>query len=56
MALGRRADPRGDLLEIPPRHWPLTGIEAEAISQVPGEHVQMDMENFLTGSLAISKK
>jgi hypothetical protein len=34
----------------------LTGNEPEAISQVPGEHVQMDVKNFLTGSRAVSKK
>jgi hypothetical protein len=50
------ADPSGDLIEIPAGCSPLTGIEAEKIPHIAGEHVQMDVENLLTRSLAISEK
>jgi hypothetical protein len=50
------ADPSGDLIEIPAGCSPLTGIEAEKIPRIAGEHVQMDVENLLTRSLAISEK
>jgi hypothetical protein len=42
------ADPSGDLIEIPAGCSPLTGVEAEKIPQIAGEHVQMDVENLLT--------
>ena len=50
------ADPSGDLIEMPAGCSPLPGIEVEQIPHIAGEHVQMDVENFLTRGLAISEK